>query len=64
LPILQTPYTNVNELPEHIWLETQHFFDHYKKLEGKETSVHGVEGPEQAKEYIQDSISRYDQQKR
>jgi inorganic pyrophosphatase len=28
-------YTNVSELPEHIWQETQHFFDRYKELEGK-----------------------------
>jgi inorganic pyrophosphatase len=57
-------YTNVNELPDHIWEEMQHFFDRYKELEGKETSVHGVDGPEQAKEYIQDSISRYQENKK
>jgi inorganic pyrophosphatase len=57
-------YTNVNELPEHMWEEMQHFFDNYKELEGKETSVHGVAGPEEAKEYLQDSISRYNQHKR
>jgi inorganic pyrophosphatase len=44
--------------------ETQRFFDRYKELEGKETSVHGVEGPEEVKKYIQDSISRYNEQKR
>jgi inorganic pyrophosphatase len=44
-------------------LQTQHFFDHYKELEGKETSVHRVASPEEAKEYIQDSISRYSKEK-
>jgi inorganic pyrophosphatase len=56
-------YTNVNELPDHIWKEMQHFFDNYKELEGKETSVHGVASPEEAKEYIQNSISRYKKEK-
>jgi inorganic pyrophosphatase len=57
-------YTNIDELPGHIWRETQHFFGSYKELEGKETSVHGVAGSEEAKEYIRDSISRYNEHKK
>ena len=57
-------YTNVDQLPDHLWQEALHFFDHYKELEGKETSVHGVVGPDEAKQTLQDSITRYDEQKR
>lgn len=57
-------YTNVKELPEHIFKEMEQFFDTYKALEGKETSVHGVVGPEEAKETVKKSINRYNEQKR
>ena len=57
-------YTSVEELPEHIFKEMEQFFDTYKALEGKETSVHGVVGPEEAKQTVKESIKRYDEQKR
>ena len=57
-------YTHVNELPEHIFKEMEQFFDTYKALEGKETSVHGVVGPEEAKETVTEAINRYNEQKR
>ena len=57
-------YTNVKELPEHIFKEMEQFFDTYKALEGKETSVHGVVGPEEAKETVTESITRYNEHKR
>jgi inorganic pyrophosphatase len=57
-------YTHVNELPEHIFKEMEQFFDTYKALEGKETSVHGVVGPEEAKEIVTEAINRYNEQKR
>jgi inorganic pyrophosphatase len=57
-------YTSVTELPDHIWKEMEQFFDTYKELEVKETSVHGVVGPEEAKKIVQESITRYDEQKR
>ena len=57
-------YTNINELPDHIWKEMEQFFDTYKALEGKETSIHGVVGPDEAKKIVQDSITRYNEEKR
>ena len=57
-------YTNVKELPEHIFKEMEQFFDTYKALEGKETSVHGVVGPEETKETVRQAINRYNEQKR
>ena len=45
-------YTDIAELPEHIFQEMRHFFSVYKSLEGKETVVNDVQGPEAAKEII------------
>jgi inorganic pyrophosphatase len=58
------PYTHVDQLPDHLWKEALHFFDNYKELEGKETSVHGVVGPEEARKTVRDAVSRYDEQER
>ncbi len=38
-------YTDVKELPEHIFKELQHFFSVYKDLEGKYTKVKDIGGP-------------------
>ena len=45
-------YTDIAELPEHIFQEMRHFLSVYKSLEGKETVVNDVQGPEAAKEII------------
>lgn len=52
-------YKNINELPEHIMEEMSHFFKVYKELEGKETSVMSVEGPDEAKRIINKAIIAY-----
>ena len=54
-------YSNISELPQHIFDEISHFFTVYKQLEGKPTSVLEILGPEQAVRIIQESIDCYDE---
>ena len=41
-------YTDIEQLPEHIFEEIQHFFSVYKDLENKETDVKDFGGPSEA----------------
>lgn len=52
-------YTNVSELPEHIFKELKHFFSVYKQLEGKDTEVDDIGGPEDAVKVIEKAIENY-----
>lgn len=54
-------YTDVSELPKHIFLEMTHFFSVYKELEEVETEVTEVEGWEKAILTIQKEIERYNE---
>ncbi len=52
-------YTNIDQLPKHIFDEMRHFFQVYKNLEGKETAVDEVNGPEEAIRIIHGAIDNY-----
>lgn len=52
-------YNNISQLPRHIFDEISHFFKVYKSLEGKETVVNEVLGPDDAKEIIVKCIASY-----
>lgn len=39
-------YTDIDQLPQHIFNEMSHFFRVYKALENKETAVNEVSGRE------------------
>lgn len=52
-------YTNVNELPKHIFQELKHFFSVYKQLEGKSTEVKGIGGPTEAIAVIEEAMENY-----
>ncbi len=52
-------YTDISQLPKHISDEMSHFFQVYKQLEGKDTVIDEIQGPEVAKEIIQSCIDRY-----
>jgi inorganic pyrophosphatase len=52
-------YTNISELPKHIFDEMSHFFSVYKALEQKETAVNEVLGPEDAIQIISTAIDNY-----
>lgn len=52
-------YTDIEQLPSHIFNEMSHFFSVYKALENKETAVNEVEGVDVAIETIKKSIKQY-----
>ena len=52
-------YTDISQLPIHIFDEMRHFFTVYKALEHKETAVHEVQGKEEAMKIIAQCIERY-----
>lgn len=54
-----TDYTDISQLPAHTFDEIKHFFRVYKSLEGKETVVNEVLGPDAAKEIIAKCIAAY-----
>ncbi len=52
-------YTEIAQLPKHIFDEMRHFFSIYKELEHKETVVNEVSGLNDAVEIIEKSIASY-----
>ena len=52
-------YTDISELPKHIFDEIRHFFSVYKDLEGKKTAVNEFEGALGAVKVIEECIDRY-----
>lgn len=52
-------YTDISQLPPHIFDEMTHFFKVYKELEGKQTAVSEVRGAESAIEIIEKAIDSY-----
>ena len=54
-----TDYTDVNELPKHIFEELKHFFSVYKQLERKTTDVKELGGPIEAVAVIERAVENY-----
>ena len=52
-------YTDIDQLPRHIFDEMQHFFSVYKNLENKETAVDEVANRSVALCVIREAIARY-----
>jgi len=52
-------YTNIDQLPSHIFSEMEHFFRVYKALENKETAVNEVEGCDVAIKIIKQAMQHY-----
>ena len=52
-------YTDIDQLPSHIFEEMRHFFAVYKNLENKETAVNEVKGREDAITAIENAINHY-----
>ncbi len=52
-------YTDISQLPEHVFAEMRHFFTVYKALENKETAVDEVSGREDAVAIIKQAIENY-----
>ncbi len=52
-------YTNIDQLPAHIFDEMRHFFSVYKNLENKTTAVNEVSNRDEAIKIIKASIDSY-----
>ena len=52
-------YTNIDQLPGHIFDEMKHFFSVYKSLENKETAVDEVRDRDTAVNIVADAIDNY-----
>ena len=52
-------YTDIDQLPPHIFDEMKHFFSVYKALEEKETAVDEVKNADAAIEIIDKAIEGY-----
>ncbi len=52
-------YTDIKQLPAHIFEELRHFFSIYKHLEQKETVVNDLGGPKEAIAIIEECIDNY-----
>ncbi|MBR5273563.1 MAG: inorganic diphosphatase [Clostridia bacterium] len=52
-------YTDIDQIPQHMFEEIRHFFKVYKELEGKETVVNEFSGAEEAKKVIAKAIDSY-----
>ena len=57
-PVYNT-YTDIQQLPAHIFSEMRHFFSVYKNLEGKQTVVDEERCPEAAREIIRTCLEAY-----
>jgi inorganic pyrophosphatase len=53
-------FSDVSELPTHLFTEIKHFYEVYKMLEYKETIVNKVESNNEAKKVICDCIKAYE----
>ena len=52
-------YNDINDIPQHLEIEIKHFFEVYKQLENKKTSVDKILNRETAEKIIQECMSRY-----
>ena len=54
-----------NDLPQHLLLSLEHFFNHYKDLEeGNWVKIEGWVGPEAARDEIIACVERFEQEKK
>lgn len=59
-PAYQT-YKDINQMPKHIFDEMKHFFQVYKNLEGKITTVDKISGPDEAKRTIKRCMKLFEE---
>ena len=52
-------YNDISEIPAQVSAEIMHFFEVYKQLEGKKTTIDKMMGRKEAEEIIQEAIDNY-----
>ena len=57
--LVYSSYNNIEELPEHIIFEIEHFFSIYKAFEDKKITIEGFKGKSVAIDTIKSGIKRY-----
>lgn len=57
--MVYSSYDNIEELPEHVSIEMEHFFNIYKAFEEKKVSMQGFKGKAEALKIIDKSIVAY-----
>ncbi len=57
-PFLNT-YKDISEIPAQVSAEIKHFFEVYKQLEGKQTTVDKIMGREEAEQIIEKCMENY-----
>ena len=58
--LVYSSYNNLEELPEHIIFEIEHFFNIYKTFEDKKTAIEGFKGRDVAVATINAGLIRYE----
>ena len=53
-------WTELEDLPEHMLTEMQHFFSVYKELEGKGTALTKIHSAESAQKVIAKDLDKFD----
>lgn len=56
---MYSDYSDISELPQHIFNEMRHFFSVYKALEGMQTAVEKIENRKKAVSIIETAIDAY-----
>jgi len=57
--LVYSSYNKLEELPEHIIFEIEHFFNIYKAFETKKTTIEGFKGKDVAIKTIEQGLERY-----
>lgn len=57
--LVYSSYNNLEELPEHIAFEIEHFFNIYKAFEVKKTTIEGFKSKEVAMKTVEEGLERY-----
>lgn len=59
--LVYSSYNKLEELPEHIMYEIEHFFSIYKAFEDKKITIDGFEGKEVAIKTVAEGLERYNE---
>ena len=59
IKFIRKKFKKLEDLPDHITTEMEHFFNVYKAFEEKKVEIRGFRGKEEAMAIIEKSIKRY-----
>ena len=59
--MVYSSYNSLSDLPEHLTIEIEHFFNIYKAFETKKTVIQGFKDKEYAMNSIHKALNRYEE---